>query len=93
MHSDISTCASRYNFYIIAIGHFFYKLIGSEVLGGGNFDEGTGRIWLDNVECTGSERRLTNCLFNSSGVDSCTHAQDAGVRCLTGSAIFIAQCS
>ncbi len=48
------------------------------------FGEGAGVIWLDNVQCVGSERVLMNCTANSSGNNSCTHAQDAGVRCLTG---------
>ena len=48
------------------------------------FGEGTGRIWLDNVQCTGSERTLTNCTASSSGNNSCTHEQDVGVRCQSG---------
>ena len=48
------------------------------------FGEGTGRIWLDNVQCTENERVLMNCTASSNGVNSCTHAQDAGVRCQPG---------
>ena len=51
---------------------------------GGRFGEGMGRIWLDNVQCTGTERELTSCISNSSGVNDCTHAQDAGVKCEAG---------
>ena len=58
---------------------------GAEGLSLAGFGEGTGRIWLDNVQCTGTERTLVNCTASSSGVNSsCTHAQDAGVRCQTG---------
>ena len=57
--------------------------IGSEPLSGA-FGEGTGRIWLDNVQCSGSERQLRDCMADSSGINSCTHAQDAGVRCPPG---------
>ena len=53
------------------------------------FGEGTGKIWLDNVQCTGSERALINCTANSSGNNSCTHGQDAGVRCLTGTSFVM----
>ena len=49
-----------------------------------SFGEGTGRIWLDNVQCTGSERALMDCTASSSGVNSCTHAQDVGVGCSIG---------
>lgn len=58
--------------------------IGTEALNGSSFGQGTGRIWLENVQCRGSERALANCTANFSGINSCTHAQDAGVRCLSG---------
>ncbi len=48
------------------------------------FGEGTGRIWLDNVQCTGNEKALMNCAVNSSGINSCSHAQDVGVICSAG---------
>ena len=54
------------------------------MLNGTFVDDGTGRIWLSNVQCTGSERALINCTVSSTGVNSCTHAQDAGVRCQSG---------
>ena len=49
------------------------------------FGEGTGRIWLDNVQCTGNERELSNCMTSSNG--NCTHAQDVGVRCIPGNSL------
>ena len=49
-----------------------------------SFGEGTGMIWMDNVTCTGNERVLMNCTASFSGNNSCTHAQDAGVRCSGG---------
>ena len=60
-------------------------IIETIALGRTNFTEGGGRIWLDNVQCTGTERTLINCTASSSGVNSCTHAQDAGVSCQHGS--------
>ena len=59
-------------------------VVDTEALVGASFGEGIGRIWLDNVQCTGTERSLINCVANSSGVNSCTHAQDVGVRCEPG---------
>ena len=53
------------------------------------FGEGRESIWLENVQCTGSESRLVSCRSNSSGLNSCTHAQDAGVRCEPGMVITI----
>ena len=60
------------------------KLSGVEVLDGGSFDEGTGRIWLDSVQCTGSERKLINCVTSSSVPYTCSHTQDVGVQCSSG---------
>ena len=62
----------------------YFAALGVEALRGGTFGQGTGRIWLDNVECTGSERVLMNCNASSSGINSCTHTHDAGVRCQSG---------
>ena len=56
---------------------------GAQALTQASFGEGTGRIWLNNVQCTASERVLINCTASSSG-NTCTHSQDAGVRCATG---------
>ncbi|XP_061119161.1 T-cell differentiation antigen CD6-like isoform X1 [Conger conger] len=46
---------------------------------GGGFGVGSGPIFLDKVNCTGTEKNLWNCsaLRNSS----CTHREDAGVVC------------
>ncbi len=57
--------------------------IGAQALSGASFGEGTGRIWLDNVQCTGTERTF-NCTADPDSARSCTHAQDAGVRCQSG---------
>ena len=43
---------------------------------------GTGSIFLDDVSCIGNESRLIDCSHNGLGVHDCTHADDAGVRCL-----------
>ena len=59
-------------------------LLGVQILAQGSFDEGTGRIWLENVTCMGSERGLIDCIDDLEGNSSCTHAQDAGVRCPSG---------
>lgn len=58
--------------------------IGAEAFDTTIFGEGRGMIWLDNVQCVGSESHLLNCLVNSSRINPCLHIQDAGVRCLPG---------
>ena len=57
---------------------------GSVALSGASFGEGTGKIWLNNVQCNGSERQLRNCIAINNEIYSCTHMQDAGLRCLSG---------
>ncbi|XP_030851451.1 deleted in malignant brain tumors 1 protein isoform X3 [Strongylocentrotus purpuratus] len=53
------------------------------VYDGAHFGEGSGTIWLDDMQCRGTEDRLSVCSGGSSwGVHNCSHAEDAGVRCL-----------
>ncbi len=41
-------------------------------------------ILLDDVQCTGSETRLLDCLHRGIEVHDCSHNQDAGVVCSIG---------
>lgn len=45
------------------------------------FGAGNGTIWLDNVDCSGSEYDLVYCSHNGWGEHNCGHGEDAGVSC------------
>ena len=45
------------------------------------FGFGTGPIFLDDVECTGKEKKLVDCSHVGVGVHNCSHTEDVAVMC------------
>ncbi|XP_062310761.1 galectin-3-binding protein A-like [Osmerus eperlanus] len=52
---------------------------------GGTYGEGSGSIWLDDMDCKGTEKSLSSCTFKDWALTDCSHKEDAGVVCETGS--------
>ena len=51
---------------------------------GAFYGQGSGHIWLDNVNCVGTEETIGSCLHNGWGSHNCGHGEDASVNCTTG---------
>eukprot|EP00057_Strongylocentrotus_purpuratus_P022278 XP_011676752.1 PREDICTED: deleted in malignant brain tumors 1 protein-like [Strongylocentrotus purpuratus] len=52
------------------------------------YGQGSGGILLDSLGCDGTEDKIADCYHRGVGVHNCEHANDAGVRCFSGTDPF-----
>ncbi|KAM8826053.1 scavenger receptor cysteine-rich type 1 protein M130-like isoform 1-T2 [Synchiropus picturatus] len=52
-----------------------------EVKFGAYFGQGQDQVWMDDVQCSGQEKFLSDCTHRSFGMHDCDHHEDAGVVC------------
>ena len=72
------------------LGHFGGR---AKTNGADIFGEGSGRVWLDLIRCTGAEDNLLDCPRHPHGdwgYTNCHHSQDAGVVCKGGDIVRLA---
>ena len=65
----------------VACRQLGFTATGATALTLGAVPDGTGQIWLDNVQCRGTETTLISCPRNALGSHNCVHSEDAGVNC------------
>lgn len=53
----------------------------SEAYGRAVYGQGSGPIWLDNVNCNGSETRIEECSHPGWGNHDCSHSEDLSIIC------------
>ena len=48
---------------------------------GAKYGQGSGTIWMDDVNCQGDETSLLQCTYNTN-TSYCGHQEDASVECI-----------
>ncbi|XP_049323394.1 deleted in malignant brain tumors 1 protein-like [Astyanax mexicanus] len=64
-----------------------------DALGKSHFGSGSGPIWMDDVDCSGSESRLKNCRSPVWGKHGCNETHNSGVICSGARLVLGSRCS
>lgn len=54
----------------------------TEPRNGADYGKGNGTIWLNNVQCTGTENSLFSCVHDGWRNHTCTSGNEANVSCI-----------
>ena len=52
------------------------------------YGDSSGQIWLDDVNCTGTELTIEDCSRSGWGIEECDRTEDAGVVCAISNGNF-----
>ena len=52
------------------------------------YGQGSGQIWLNNINCIGTEESIQNCSHSRWESHSCSHEEDASSKCTVGKLNF-----
>ncbi|KAI4905397.1 hypothetical protein NFI96_030513, partial [Prochilodus magdalenae] len=64
-----------------------------DVVKHGHFGLGVGPVWMNDVNCSGSESTLKHCRSGGWGKHDCSHSKDAGVICSEVRLVDDSRCS
>lgn len=68
---------------MVACRQLGFNPVGAIAVTRAGFGQGVDPIWLDNVNCAGTEPNIDSCPHNVWGIHNCGHFEDAGVICLS----------
>ena len=52
------------------------------------YGEGSGKIWLNHLNCVGTEFSIGDCSHKGWGINNCSHVHDSSVKCSAGNIIM-----